>query len=82
MQQAKWKVCGPPPESFYYSLEVRGTSCRMGRQVLTHARCLNAPYCSRHRYGPWLCVTRGSIAERTTACHRGERRIVAHASGD
>lgn len=81
-QAAGWRTCGPPPNTFYYSLKVYGTTCGVGQRVLTHGHCLNLPRCSRHRFGPWLCRTGSSILDRATVCRHGSRRIVARASGD
>lgn len=75
--------CTPPgPGTFYTSLRVLGTSCKTGRQVVTHMTCLNPPICDSLRHKKWHCHVKGGIAFRTTKCRRAGDRIVATAAGD
>lgn len=76
-----WKTCNPPQETFFYSLRAYGVPCSTARQVVTGGNCIDSG-CSRTRYGPWRCRNGSSIADRAKLCRRGQREIVARASGD
>jgi hypothetical protein len=81
LREPGWRNCEPPQDSFIYRLRANDVSCETARRVVTRGRCIDNR-CGRTRFGPWRCRIGSSIVDRAIVCQRGERQIIARASGD